>query len=64
MAVIPAINGEARGSHDDAVARLGHAAQGRTAVVVGVHIGSIAVNMVRRPEFFIGRSLSTAGILV
>jgi hypothetical protein len=41
-----------------------HAAQGRTAAVVGVHIGSTAVNMVRRSEFFIGRSLSTAGILV
>jgi hypothetical protein len=48
----------------DAVARLGHAAQGRTAAAVGVHISSTAVNMVRRPEFFIGRSLSTAGILV
>jgi hypothetical protein len=31
-----------------------HAAQGRTAAVVGVHIGSTAVNMVRWPEFIHG----------
>jgi hypothetical protein len=33
VAVIPTINGEAKGCHGDAVARLGHAAQGRKVAV-------------------------------
>jgi hypothetical protein len=50
-------------SHDDAVEVFGYVAQGRATVVTGVLIGSIAVNTVRWPEFFIGWSLSTAGTL-
>jgi hypothetical protein len=45
-----------------AVARLGHAAQGRTAAVAGVLIGFHRGDTVRRPEFFIGWSLSTTVI--
>jgi hypothetical protein len=57
------IDREAKGNHGDAVARFGHAAQGRTMAVTGVLIGFHRGDTVRWPEFFNGWSLSTAGTL-
>jgi hypothetical protein len=63
MAVIPVIDREAKGNHDDAVARFVHVTQGWTTAITGVLIRFHRGDTVRWPEFFNGWSLSTAETL-